>query len=63
MDEIPLLGQISYIQDVKLRICWVAKSMPAAKSETFVNISGSEKSYMGKIFGIWFFFIWKDKVI
>ena len=42
MDGIPLFGQKSCIQD-KFRIYWASKSMPAAKPQIFVDISGALK--------------------
>ena len=61
-DGILLLGWKSCIQDMKFKICQVSKSIPAAKSQNFVNISGAHKPTWAKFFGIWFFFMWEDMV-
>ena len=42
MDEIAFFGQKSCIQD-KFKIYWASKSVPAAKPQTFVDISGALK--------------------
>ena len=50
MDGILLLGQKSCIWDIKFKIYWVSKSIPTAKSQNFLNISGSWKTNMSLIF-------------
>ena len=42
MNGILLLGWKSCFQDVKFQIYWVSKSIPAVKSQTFVDNSGAE---------------------
>ena len=48
MDKILLLGQKSCIWDITFKIYWVAKSIPAAKSQYFVDISGAQKPTWAK---------------
>ena len=55
MDGILLLGLKSCIWDIKLKIYCVSKSIPAAKSQNFVDISGAQKPIWATIFGIWIF--------
>ena len=43
MDGILLLEQKSCIRDINFRIYWVSKSIPAAKSQNFINILGAQK--------------------
>ena len=55
--------QKSCIQDIKFKFYWVSKSIPAAKSQDSVDISGAQKPRWAKLLEFDFFFIWKDKVI
>ena len=43
MDGMLLLRRKSCIQDIKFKIYWVSKSIPAAKSQNFVDISVAQK--------------------
>ena len=43
MDGILLLGQTSYIWNIKFKIYGMSKSIPVAKAQNFVNISGTQK--------------------
>ena len=58
MHGILLLGQKSCIWDIKFKIYWVSKSIPAAKQQNFVNISGAQKP-TGTIFWEFEFFYLK----
>ena len=55
MDGILLLGLKSYIRDIKLKIYCVSKSIPAAKSQNFVDISGAQKPIWAKVLEFDFF--------
>ena len=57
-----LLGQKSWILDISFKMYEVSKSVPAAKSQNFVNISGVQKPTWAKFWEC-DFFIWKDKVM
>ena len=61
MDGILLLGQKCYIWDIKLKIYYVPKSIPAVKSQNFVDIPGAQKP-TSKIFGIWIFLSEKTRL-
>ena len=50
MDGILLLGQKSWIWDIKFKIYLVSKSIPAAKSQNFVGISGAQNPTWAKNF-------------
>ena len=63
MDGILLYGRKSCIRDITFKIYWVSKSITAAKSQNFVNISGAQKHTWEKLLEFEFFFIWKDKVM
>ena len=56
MNAMLLPGWKSCIQDIRLKICLVPKAIPAAKPQNFVDISGA-KAHMGKLLGIWFFYL------
>ena len=57
MDEILLLGSKSCIWDVKFKVYWVSKSIPAAKSQNFVDISGAQKPIWAKFLEFEFFYL------
>ena len=43
--------------DIKFKIYWVSKSIPAAKSHNFVNISEAQKPTWGKFLEFGFFYM------
>ena len=55
MDGILLLGLKSYIRDIKLKIYCVSKSIPAAKSQNFVDILRAQKPIWAKVLEFDFF--------
>ena len=57
MDGILLLGQNSCIRDIKFMIYGVSKSIPAAKSQNFVEISGAQKPTWAKLLEFDFFYL------
>ena len=50
-----VLGQKSWIWDILVKICKVSKSIPAIKSQNFVNISGAQKHTWAKFLEFDFF--------
>ena len=57
MDGILLLGQKSCIRDIKFKIYLASKSIPAAKSQNFVDISGEQKPTWAKCLAFGFFYL------
>ena len=57
IDGILLLGRKSCIWNVKFKIYWVTKSIPAAKSQNFVDILGAQKLTLAKFLDFVFFFL------
>ena len=55
MDGILLLGQKSWIWDIKFKIYLVSKSIPAAKSQNFVDNSRAQKPTWAKFLEFEFF--------
>ena len=51
------------ISDVLFKIYYVLKSIPAAKSQNFVNTLGPQKPRCTNILKFVFSLIWKDKII
>ena len=47
--------------DTEFKIYLVPKSIPAGKSQNFVDISGVQKPTRTSVWNLHFFFIWKDK--
>ena len=45
---IQLLGQKLYIWDIKFKIYYISKSIPAAKSQNFVDISSTQNPTWAK---------------
>ena len=57
MDRILLLGQKSCTRDIRFKIYWVPKSIPAAKYQNFVDISGAQKPTWAKFLELRFFYL------
>ena len=53
-DRILLLGRKS---DIKFKIYWLSKSIPAAKSQNFVDISGAQKPIWAEFLEFDFFYL------
>ena len=55
-------GQKSCIQDIKFKFYWVSKSIPAAKSQDSVDISGAQKPIWAKLLEFDFFLSGKTRL-
>ena len=55
MDGILLLRRKSCIRNIKFKIYWLSKSIPAAKPQNFVDISGAQKPTWAKFWEFEFF--------
>ena len=62
MDGILLLGQTSYIQDIKFKIYWLSKSIQAAKSQSSGSISEVQKLTWAKFLKTDFFLFEKTRL-
>ena len=51
------LGEKSFIRGIKFEIYWASNSIPAAKSQNFVNISWGQKPTCSKFFEFDFFYL------
>ena len=57
MDGVLLLGQKSYIQNIKFKIYWLSKSIQAAKSQSSGSISEAQKLTWAKFLKTDFFYL------
>ena len=62
MDGILLYGRKSCLRDITFKIYWVSKSIAAAKSQNFVNISGAQKHTWEKLLEFEFFLSEKTRL-
>ena len=51
------LGEKSFIRGIKFEIYWASNSIPAAKSQNFVNISWGQKPTCSKFLEFDFFYL------
>ena len=63
MHGILLLGRKSCIQDIKFKLYWVSKSIPAPKSQNCVEISGAQKPTWAKFLESEFFYLKRQDYI